>query len=53
MKLLVFAALLYFAYRLYLKPFLLSPRDAERKQPLHNPDPGETNDDYIDYEEVD
>lgn len=55
MKFLVFAVLLYFAYRLYIKPFLLSPEDAQKQRRLREKQDEKpaTDDDYIDYEEVD
>ena len=56
MKFIVVAVLLYFAYRLYIKPFLLNADNSERQRQLREEAERrrrEDKDGYIDYEEVD
>lgn len=54
MKYLILAALFYFSYRLYIKPFLIDGDPADRKRKLREQEKQRNNDgEFIDYEEVD
>lgn len=54
MKYLIWAVLFYFAYRLYVKPFLIDGDPAHRRKKVpQEKENSRTDGEYIDYEEVD